>query len=76
MYVTHGASGVIQSAGDVPISGVGVTPAIAQGPSINRVGKGMPILIDYGGGYNGYITDETRPYAIGNLGEIFLRIID
>ena len=76
MYVTHGASGFIQSAGDVPISGVGVTPAIAQGPSINKVGKGIPILIDYGGGYNGYITDETRPYAIGELREIFLRAYD
>jgi Xaa-Pro dipeptidase len=73
MYITHGISGVIQSAGDVPISGVGVTPAIAQGPSINRVGRGVPILIDYGGGYNGYITDETRPFAIGELRKIFLR---
>jgi Xaa-Pro dipeptidase len=76
MYITHGVSGVIQSAGDVPISGVGVTPAIAQGPSINRVGKGVPILIDYGGGYNGYITDETRPFAIGELREIFLKAYD
>jgi Xaa-Pro dipeptidase len=76
MYITHGASGVIQSAGDVPISGVGVTPAIAQGPSINRVGKDIPILIDYGGGYNGYITDETRPFAIGGLRDIFLKAYD
>ena len=73
MYITHGVSGFIQSAGDVPISGVGVTPAIAQGPSINKVVKGVPILIDYGGGYNGYITDETRPYAVGHLREIFVK---
>ncbi|MCX8021292.1 MAG: Xaa-Pro peptidase family protein [Syntrophorhabdaceae bacterium] len=75
-YVTHGISGVIQSHGDVPISGVGVTHAIAQGPSLNRVRKGVPVLIDYGGGYNGYITDETRPYVIGEMKDIFKKAYD
>ncbi len=75
-YVTHGASGFIQSGGDVPISGVGVTPAVAQGPSVNRVGRDAPVLIDYGGGYNGYITDETRPFAIGEMKQIFLKAYD
>jgi len=73
IYVTHGISGVIQSHGDVPIAGVGVTHAIAQGPSLNKIKKGVPILIDYGGGYNGYITDETRPYVIGGMKDIFLK---
>jgi len=76
MYITHGYSATIQSHADVPISGVGVTHAIAQGPSINRVEKGVPVLIDYGGGYNGYITDETRPYVAGKMKEIFQRGYD
>jgi Xaa-Pro dipeptidase len=71
MYVTHGLSATIQSHGDVPISGVGMTHAIAQGPSINKVERGIPVLIDYGGGYNGYITDETRPFVAGAMKEIF-----
>ncbi|MCX5813311.1 MAG: Xaa-Pro peptidase family protein [Proteobacteria bacterium] len=76
MYVTHGLSATIQSHGDVPISGVGITHAIAQGSSINRVEKGIPVLIDYGGGYNGYITDETRPYVAGTMKDIFQRGYD
>jgi Xaa-Pro aminopeptidase len=76
MYVTHGLSATIQSHGDVPISGVGMTHAIAQGPSINRVERGIPVLIDYGGGYNGYITDETRPFVAGTMKEVFQRGYD
>jgi Xaa-Pro dipeptidase len=71
IYITHGYSGTIFSGCDVPISGFGVTHAIAQGPSIQFLERGIPILIDYGGGYNGYITDETRVYVIGQMKEIF-----
>jgi Xaa-Pro dipeptidase len=71
VYITHGRSATIHSSGDVPISGVGVTHAIAQGPSLNRVERGVPVIIDYGGGYNGYITDETRMFVVGELKEPF-----
>lgn len=71
LYITHGRSGTIPSSGDVPIAGAGVTHAIAQGPSLNRIERGVPVVIDYGGGYNGYITDETRPFVVGELKERF-----
>ncbi len=73
IYITHGYSGTLHSHGDVPISGVGVTHAIAQGPSVNTVERDVPLLIDYGGGYNGYITDETRVYVVGRLKEQFVK---
>ncbi len=71
LYVTTGESGTIASAGDVPIAGLGVTAAVAQGSSLSRVQRGVPVLVDYGGGYNGYITDETRPFVVGRLDETF-----
>lgn len=72
-YVTQGYSATIHSHADVPIAGFGVTHAIAQGASVQRIMKGAPVIIDYGGGYNGYITDETRVYAVGELKDIFLK---
>lgn len=72
-YVTQGYSATIHSYADVPIAGLGTTHAIAQGASNNRIVPGIPIIVDYGGGYNGYITDETRTYAIGTLKDIFLK---
>jgi Xaa-Pro dipeptidase len=71
IYITHGDSATIHSGADVPISGVGITSAIGQGASLNVVKRDIPLLIDYGGGYNGYITDETRVYVVGRLPEIF-----
>jgi Xaa-Pro aminopeptidase len=71
LYVTHGYSTTIPSGADVPISGIGVTHAIGQGASVNVVRRGIPIIVDYGGGYNGYITDETRAYAVGPLKDLF-----
>lgn len=71
LYITHGRSGTIPSSGDVPIAGAGVTHAIAQGPSLNKVERGVPVVIDYGGGYNGYITDETRVFVVGELKDRF-----
>jgi Xaa-Pro aminopeptidase len=76
MYITHGYSGTIQSHADVPISGAGVTHAVAQGPSINRIKRGVPVVIDYGGGYNGYITDETRAYIVGEMKDVFRKGYD
>jgi Xaa-Pro dipeptidase len=71
-HVSQGYAGTIPSSGDVPISGFGVTHAIAQGPSINRIGKtGAPVIVDYSGAYNGYITDETRIFSLGGLKEIY-----
>lgn len=75
-YVTHGYAATIASGADVPISGVGLTHATSQGASINVVQKGVPVIIDYGGGYNGYITDETRVYVAGPLKDIYRRGYD
>jgi Xaa-Pro dipeptidase len=76
VYVTHGYSTTITSGADVPIAGIGLTHAIGQGASINVVKTGIPVIVDYGGGYNGYITDETRAYATGPLKDIFLKPYD
>ena len=39
MYVATGYTGTVPSGGDVPVSGLGVTPAMAQGSSLNPSGR-------------------------------------
>ena len=73
IHVIHGESGTLPPPADVPVSGVGLTPAVPYGPSLRRIGKGTPTIVDYGGGYNGYVTDETRTFVIGALDEAFKR---
>ena len=76
LYVATGYTGTVPSAGDVPVSGLGLTVAMAQGSSLNTVEKGVPVIVDYGGAYNGYITDETRSYVVGELHEMFRKPYD
>ncbi|MGM0538302.1 MAG: M24 family metallopeptidase [Thermodesulfobacteriota bacterium] len=66
-HVLSGPCGAVSSFGDVPLCGCGMTPAVAQGASRRKIEPNEPVIIDYGGGYNGYITDETRTYVLGNL---------
>lgn len=66
-HVLSGPCGAVSSFGDVPLCGCGMTPAVAQGASRRKIERNEPVVIDYGGGYNGYITDETRTYVLGEL---------
>jgi Xaa-Pro aminopeptidase len=66
-YVLSGANACAISFGDTPLCGLGATHAIAQGSSSKEIKRNEPIVIDYGGGYNGYVTDETRTFVIGEL---------
>lgn len=52
---------------NTPLSGLGTTPAIAQGASLNVITKNEPLIIDFGVGINGYVTDMTRTFVIGKL---------
>jgi Xaa-Pro aminopeptidase len=50
-----------------PTGGSGVGQAIAQGPSFRRIKRHEPILVDYVFVYNGYLSDHTRIFSIGQL---------
>jgi Xaa-Pro aminopeptidase len=67
IYVLSGDSASIVSFGDTPLCGSGANHAIAQGSSPKKIRRNEPIVIDYGGGHNGYVTDETRTFVIDKL---------
>jgi len=71
MTVQAGITGAVATLLDAPITGAGVPPAVPQGSSFKVVEAGVPVTIDYGGGYNGYITDETRTFVVSDLNEVF-----
>ena len=73
IHVLSGESGSTHSFCDTPLSGSGLSSAIAQGSSRRRILRDQPIVIDYGGGYNGYVTDETRTFVIGRLRDPLLK---
>ncbi len=71
--VVAGQTGAVPSPSDVAVGGLGLTPAVPLGSSSNVIRRNMPVSIDYGGGYNGYVTDETYVFVIGEIEEVFRR---
>ncbi len=69
--VFSGFSTGIPSYFDGPIAGLGLTPAMPQSSSFLQVERGIPVIVDYAGCYNGYCTDETRCFTVGKMREIF-----
>ena len=52
---------------DGAVTGQGLSSASPQGASANRIEQDMPVLLDYTGVFNGYITDMTRMFVVGDL---------
>jgi Xaa-Pro aminopeptidase len=74
--VTAGYTGALPSPSDVAVGGLGMTPAVPLGSSLKSVELGIPVCVDYGGGYNGYVTDETYVFVIGAMKKIFRKPYD
>ena len=50
-----------------PTGGEGPNPSIAQNAGFRPIGRNEPVLVDYVFAFNGYIADQARIYAIGEL---------
>ena len=63
-----GASAAVPSFFDGPVGGSGTGPANnPQGAGWNRLAKNEAIYVDYGCVVDGYTTDETRMFCIGEM---------
>ncbi|MCD6526658.1 MAG: aminopeptidase P family protein [Desulfuromonas sp.] len=52
---------------DGAVTGRGLSSASPQGASLAVIQRDTPVFIDYTGVFNGYITDMTRIYVLGDL---------
>lgn len=54
---------------DFAMGGAGVDPSLPVGASGMIIKPGMSIMVDMNGGFNGYQTDMTRCWAVGDIEE-------
>ena len=66
-HLMAGASAAVPSYMYSPTGGPGLNPSIAQGASTRPIRAGEPLLADYLFAPDGYVVDQTRIYAIGEL---------
>lgn len=72
-HVISGESGACQSRNDAPFAGLGLCPAFPMGAGQKPIQAGEPVLIDFGNCYNGYQTDQTRMFSIGEPAREYLK---
>lgn len=65
--VLAGPSGAVPGSTETPIVGRGPNVAVSKGASNRPIEEGEPILIDFGGAYEGYLADQTRTFSLGPL---------
>lgn len=68
-HILSGSSGAEPSYFKGATGGRGITPAFGQGASRKAISPEEPVSIDLGGCVNGYMIDQTRMFALGNLPE-------
>ena len=61
---------------DGPVTGKGLSSASPHGASFDKILVNQPILLDFGGVFNGYIADMTRMFVIGTLDQELQRAFD
>ena len=68
-HVMAGATAAEPSYLSSPTGGAGVTPAVAQGSSLRPIGRNEPVLVDLVFALDGYLSDHTRIFAVGEVPE-------
>ncbi|NTU59361.1 MAG: aminopeptidase P family protein [Chlorobiaceae bacterium] len=61
---------------DGAVTGKGLSSASPQGASLDEIRMNEPILVDFAGVFNGYISDMTRMFVIGSLDPELERAFD
>jgi Xaa-Pro dipeptidase len=66
--LTVSAGGTSYGFFDGAVTGRGLSSASPQGASLEVIRENEPVFVDFTGVFNGYITDMTRIFVIGDLG--------
>jgi Xaa-Pro dipeptidase len=72
MFFGHtfsGADSAVPAFSDTPLGGMGISPSSGQGASYKPIGRNEPIVIDFAGSFDGYLVDQTRVFAIGDVSD-------
>ncbi len=74
--VAAGGNAALPGCFDGAVTGRGLSGASPFGPARDLIGEGVPVIIDYGYIFNGYIVDMTRTFAAGGLDPELRRAFD
>ena len=75
-HAFSGADSAVPAYCDSPLGGMGLNPSFGQGAGMKRIERHEPVIIDFSGCVDGYLSDQTRVFSIGELSERLQRAYD
>jgi Xaa-Pro dipeptidase len=66
-HLMAGPDAAVPSYLSSPTGGTALSPAVAQGSSLRPIQRHEPVLMDYVFALEGYLVDQTRIFALGDL---------
>ena len=67
------ASRLVPTPYDFSMGGAGLDPSMPVGADGTIIKPGMTVMVDTNGDFDGYMSDLTRVYSLGNLSELALK---
>lgn len=74
--IFSGVDSAVPSYSDTPLGGLGLNTSFGQGAGLKRIEPNEAILVDFGGCVDGYLSDQTRVFVVGNISDRLRRGYD
>jgi Xaa-Pro dipeptidase len=65
--IFSGTDSAVPAYADTPLGGLGLNPSFGQSAGLKRIERNEPVIIDFAGCVDGYLSDQTRVFAIGGI---------
>jgi Xaa-Pro dipeptidase len=63
--IFSGTDSAVPAYPDAPLGGMGLNPSFGQGAGLKRIEPNEPVIIDFVGCVDGYLSDQTRVFSVG-----------
>ncbi len=74
--IFSGTDSAVPAYADTPLGGMGLNPSFGQGAGLKRIEPHEPVIIDFAGCVDGYLSDQTRVFSVGELPDNLRRAYD
>jgi Xaa-Pro dipeptidase len=74
--IFSGTDSAVPSYSDSPLGGMGLNPSFGQGAGLKRIELHEPVIIDFAGCVDGYLSDQTRMFSVGEVSDRLRRAYD
>ncbi len=74
--IFSGTDSAVPAYSDTPLGGMGLNPSFGQGAGLKLIEPNEPVIIDFVGCVDGYLSDQTRVFSVGELSDRLMRAYD